>query len=58
MSGALRELGIDRSEKWVRAAWEMGAPNLGKEGLLSEMLQWMRQNPKATPRAEIGVSNL
>lgn len=58
MSLALGELGIDRSEKWVRAAWAIGAPNTGKEGLLSEMLEWMRRNPNAAPRTEIGVQNL
>ena len=60
MSAALKELGIDRSEKWVRAAWDIGAPTTGSEGLMSEMLMWMRQNPDAKPRArpEIGVQNL
>jgi hypothetical protein len=60
MSAALREIGIDRSDKWVRAAWVMGAPNTGREGLMSEMLTWMKQNPGAKPmeQSEIGVSNL
>jgi len=60
LSAALRERGLDYSEKWVRRAWDIGCPRVGKFALLSETILWLRENPDAKPRArpEIGISNL
>jgi hypothetical protein len=50
---ALREIGIDRSGRWIQAAWKLGAPRVTKRtALLSETLNWMRENRDIRPRAQ------
>lgn len=60
LSAALRELGLDYSERWVRASWRAGSRHVGRFGRLSEMIAWVEANPHRHPRArpEIGAEQL
>lgn len=49
LSAALADIGIRRSERWIRLSWKLkGAPHLQfREVRLGEFLEWMQKNPGA-----------